>query len=189
MPTVAIVGNGRSRVFAPFTKRIPVWTMNNHAMLWKVTPAAMFEMHPDALTTARYDAEYRTWLKQPHDFPIYMHERQAEIPASVEYPLKEIRRYYGNVMEKGGHVIKDFYTTTPPYMLALALYLGYDRVELYGIDLDKEERQAHRDSVFYWIGYLRGVGVQVFIPEECVLADDALYPINTPPPVKRRQDS
>lgn len=182
--TVAIVGNGRSRVHAPHDDMsMDVWTMNNHAMLWSRRTTAVFEMHPDALTTDRYDSQYQQWLRQPHDFPIYMHQAIPEIPASVAYPLADIR--HGKFVQKGSRTIRNFYTTTPPYCLALALSLGYSRVELYGVDLDHEERQAHRDSVFFWLGIMGALGVEIYIPDDCALMDEWLYPINTPPPPKR----
>lgn len=185
LKAVAIVGNGRSRTSAPHDDQArDIWTMNNHAMLWEKRTTAVFEMHPDALTTDRdgYNDEYRAWLRQPHPFPIYMHDRHPEIPASVRFPYIPLTRLY-----KGELPIRDFYTTTPPYCLALAWHLGYERVELYGIDLDHEERQAHRDSVFFWIGYLLAKGIEIYVPEECPLVSEWLYPVNTPAPPKRQR--
>jgi len=184
--TVAIVGNGRSRTSAPHDDpKVDVWTMNNHAMLWQRRTTAVFEMHPDALTTGRdgYNDEYRAWLRQPHPFPIYMHEAQIEVPASVTYPLDRIQD--GGFVQKGRVNIRHFYTTTAPYCLALALHLKYERVELYGIDLDHEERQAHRDSVFFWLGILGARGVEIYMPEDCALMDEWIYPVNTPAPPRR----
>jgi len=185
MKTVAIVGNGRSRTSAPHDDPgRDIWTMNNHAMLWQRRTTAVFEMHPDALVTDRYDQEYKDWLRQPHPFPIYMHKAQAAIPASVDYPFHEI--HYSQFVTKGERTIQHFYTTTVPYMLALALNHAYRRVELYGVDLDHEERQAHRDSVFFWMGILGAYGVDIYMPDNCALMDEWLYPINTPRPPKRR---
>jgi hypothetical protein len=183
MRTVAIVGNGRTRDRAPHDDpKVDIWTMNNHAMLWQRRTTAVFEMHPDALTTDRYGEDYRTWLKQDHPFPIYMHDPHPEIPASVQYPRLPMIGIY-----KGRAPIRDFYTTTPPYCLALAYFLEYDRVELYGIDMDHEDRQAHRDSVFFWLGYLNAKGIEIYIPETSALMDPWLYPIDTPPPPRKRR--
>lgn len=179
--TVAIVGNGRTRVYAPHDNdRMHVWTMNNHAMLWNRRTTAVFEMHPDALTADRYDEQYRAWLRQPHPFPIYMHDVHPEIPASVQFPAVLLFN-----MHKGTRAIHHFFTTTTPYCLALALELGYTRVELYGLDMETEDRQAHRDSVFFWLGRLEAHGVDIYIPDECNLFDEWVYPINTPAPPKR----
>ena len=178
---VVIVGNGPSRVNAPHDGE--VWTMNNHCLLWDWQPTAVFEMHPDALVTDRYSPEYRHWLRQPHTFPIYMHKADPDIPASVTYPRQEI--YYGQFVTKGDRKIADFYSTTVPYMLALALHQGYRRVELWGVDLKATARQAHRDCVFFWMGILGAYGVDIYIPEESLLMNDWLYPMLAPPPEKR----
>jgi hypothetical protein len=186
MRTVAIVGNGRTRDQAPHDDMgLDIWTMNNHAMLWEKRTTAVFEMHPDAAVTDRYTPEYRHWLQLPHKFPIYMHEALPAVPASITYPLAYM--FYGREIQKGKRKVKHFYTTTPPYMLALALHLHYQRVELYGIDMENEERQAHRDSVFFWIGVLAASGVELYLPEESALMDEWLYPINTPPPPRKRR--
>lgn len=180
--TVAIVGNGPSRVHAPHGSN--AWTMNNHCLLWDFEPGAVFEMHPDALTTPRYDDTYRAWLRQPHPFPIYMHEAHPEIPASVTFPRQQIR--YGHFVKKGREMIKDFYSTTVPYMLALALHQGFERVELWGVDLKSYARQAHRDCVFFWLGILGAHGVEIYMPEDSLLMNEWLYPMLAPPPEKRR---
>jgi hypothetical protein len=181
MKTVAIVGNGRTRVYAPHDDpAIDIWTMNNHALLWKKRTTAVFEMHPDALTAERYDEQYKDWLRQPHDFPIYMHEVVPEIPASKKFPGEKIFLHFFNCIQKGDKYITDFYTTTPPYCMALAAHLGYTRVELYGIDMEHEERVQHRDSVFFWLGILTARGVQVYIPGSSTLMSQALYPFGLP---------
>ena len=182
MKTVVIVGNGPSRVRAPHDGE--VWTMNNHCLLWDWEPTAVFEMHPDALTAARYGQEYHAWLQQPHPFPIYMHQADPAIPASVTFPRDEI--HYGQFVEKGGRTIENFYSTTVPYMLALALHQGYRRVELWGVDLKTSARQSHRDCVFFWLGILGAHGVDIYIPEDSLLMEEWLYPMLAPPPEKRR---
>lgn len=81
------------------------------------------------------------------------------------YPLNEIINKYDS----------GFFTNTISYMLAYALYNEVDCVELYGVDLDGNyEHQSA--SVCYWIGYLRGKGVEVKIAESSPLCDtDFLY--------------
>ena len=177
MKTLVIVGNGRTRTSAPHDDLSrEIWTMNNHAMLWNRRTTAVFEMHSDALTANRYGEDYKDWLRQVHPFPIFMHEPQTEIPSSVRYPREEINAVFGKHLYKGKQLIQDFFTSTFPYTLALALHYGFKCVELYGVDLDKEERQSHRDSVFFWIGKATACDVDIFIPEKCVLYDETLYP-------------
>lgn len=178
MKTLAIVGNGRTRVYAPHEdKSIEVWTMNNHAFLWNRRTTAVFEMHPDVLTAKRYSDEYKEWLRQIHTFPIYMHDTHPDIPSSIRYPREGISAIFGRHLYKGVQAVRDFYTSTFPYALALALQHGYERIELYGVDLDKEERMQHRDCVFFWLGKATMLGVDISIPEECELYQEAVYPL------------
>lgn len=177
MKPLAIVGNGRTRTSAPHNDlNCDVWAMNNHPFLWQKRITALFEMHPDALTCNRYTDDYKQWLQQRHDFPIYMHDVHPDIPNSVQFPREDIAQYRGGLLQKGEKFIQDFYTSTFPYCLALALHLGYRRVELYGIDLDKEERVQHRDSVFFWLGILHVHQVEIVLPEKTPLMSEALYP-------------
>jgi hypothetical protein len=178
MKILAIVGNGRTRFFAPHDDHSrEIWTMNNHAMLWNRRTTAVFEMHPDALHTKRYDDQYKDWLRQPHPFPIYMHEPHAEIPSAIRYPREGVSAIFGRHLYRGGEAVRDFYTSTFPYMLALGLQHSYERIELYGVDLDKEERKQHRDSVFFWLGKATMLGVDITIPAECELYSAAIYPL------------
>lgn len=179
MKPLAIVGNGITRKGAPLgNPNYDVWTMNNHAYLWQKIPTAIFEMHPDAVGAERYDEGYKDWLKANRDIPVWMHERNPHIPASIPFPREEISGLWGGSLMKGDRYIQDFYTSTTPYMLALALFKGYSYIELYGIDLNKEERIQHRDCVFFWLGILSANNVEVVIPEDSPLIDgEALYPI------------
>lgn len=177
MRTLAIVGNGPTREGAPHDDpSYEVWAMNNHPFLWQKRITALFEMHPDALDTSRYADDYKDWLKQRHPFPIYMHRVHPDIPNSVQFPREDIAHYRGGLLQKGGRFIQDFYAESSTYMLALALHLGYQRVELYGIDLNKIEEKRRRDSVFFWLGILQAHGIDLALPEDSPLMDEALYP-------------
>lgn len=153
--------------------------MNNHAMLWEKRTDAVFELHDDALTTPRYDEAYKAWLRKRHAFPIFMLTPSEAIPSSIRFPLHEIYDVFGRGLLKGEAEVTNFYTSSIPYMIALALHYEYRRIELYGIELDKREEWAHhRDSVFFWLGKATGLGVDVWIPEESVLYQESVYPIN-----------
>lgn len=70
------------------------------------------------------------------------------------YPLDEIRKKFNC----------NYFTNTISYMLAYALYKGFDEIEIYGVDMnDKDEYINQRSSVMYWIGFARGKGVKVKI--------------------------
>lgn len=177
MKPLAIVGNGPTRTYAPHDDlTMDVWAMNNHPYLWQKRITALFEMHPDALDTNRYADDYKAWLKQRHDFPIYMHRVHQDIPNSVQFPREDIARYRGWLFLKGKTLIQDFYAETSAYMLALALHLGYRRIQLYGIDFDKITDQRRRDSVFFWLGILQANHIEITLHEDSPLLEESLYP-------------
>lgn len=99
------------------------------------------------------------------DIPVYMQEVDPLIPSSVRYPLEEIVGKW-----------RPYFTSTVPYMIALALHEGVDEIGLLGIYLNTtQEYQAHRPCVEYWLGVADGMGVEVWLPEGTDLAEAPLY--------------
>lgn len=187
MRPLAIVGNGPTRTGAPHANTdYDVWAMNNHAFLWEKRITTLFEMHPDALEAPHYQDGYKDWLRTNRDVEVVMHEIHPDIPASVKFPQEEIAALWGGAIWKGDKPIRDFYSNTFPYCLAYALHRNYSHIELFGIDLNKEERIEHRDSVFYWLGILAANDVKIILPAESPLMDDTLYPIRPFVPHKRK---
>jgi hypothetical protein len=180
MNELAIVGNGRTRVYAPHNnEQYDVWMMNNHALYAEKRLTAMFEMHPDALATDRYRQEYRDYLMQPHPFPIYTHGTMEHVPASQPYPLEQVTRAFGRNIHLGGREITEHFTSSFPYALALALLEGYPRIELYGIDLERgTEYTHHREALFFWLGIASHNGTTIIFPEQSELIQDHLYPFH-----------
>lgn len=177
---LAIVGRGKSRKYLEYQDDMDYWAFNDNAMS---VPAgrltAMFEMHGDLWTTERYNvvgAEgYRDWLKQRHGFPIFMHAADGLVPSSREYPLEAARQLCSHVLV-GGKSVRDFFTSSTPYALALAILSGYKRVEMWGIELDTgTEYEKARNSIFFWLGIAAGRGVEIALHESNRLFDAELY--------------
>jgi len=163
--TVAIIGRGKTRKYLEHRAGVDYWAFNDNAMTVPYL-TGMFEMHCDWETTERYNVigceGYRDWLKEPHPFPIWMHETSPLIPASFRYPLEAMPRM--------------FFTSTTPYALALAIYLGYRRIEMYGIEADKGyEYDFAREAIFYWMGRAEGAGTEIILHAENKLFDAPLY--------------
>lgn len=97
--------------------------------------------------------------------PVYMQEVDPLIPTSVRYPLGDITARW-----------RPYFTSTTPYMIALALHEGVDEIGLLGIYLNTTaEYRAHRPCVEYWLGVADGMGVRVVLPEGNDLATAPLY--------------
>lgn len=150
--------------------------MNDHPFLWEKPVTALFELHTNALEKERYSPEYREWLRQEHNFPIYMHTHDPEVPNCVPYPHNEIDFYHGELLYKGNEPIRNYLPESTPYMLALALHKGHKYIELYGIDHNKTKNLPRRDGVFFWLGILHAHSVKVVLPKESPLMSEHLYP-------------
>jgi len=91
--------------------------------------------------------------------PVYLMELMDDIERGVLYPIDDIIDKYG------GYLI-----CTSAYMLALAIYEGYQEIHLYGIDMAvTTEYFYQRPCMEYWIGLARGLGVKVVLPDNCPL--------------------
>jgi len=66
-------------------------------------------------------------------------------------PYKELVKEFGEV-----------FPSSISWMLAYALFLGYDDIELHGVDMmGVSEYAGQRDHLFYLIGVARGRGVKI----------------------------
>ncbi len=108
------------------------------------------------------DDRAKGWHGQPYT-PIYMQEHYEDIPASVAWPRAAINEWTTRMFGKEAEL--DYFTSTPGQMIATALYEGFGRIEVYGVDLLQTEEYAYqRPGAEYWIGLARGLGVEVLVP-------------------------
>ena len=123
----------------------------------------LYDMHPWELIqdphfyTKEYQQGHLDFLKSKHPYPIYMIEQYPEIPASVRYPIEEAKALAGRYLN---------FTSTFCYMAASAIMEGYDKWYVLGFDMDQgTEYEYQREEAFKWIGFARGYGVDIYIPE------------------------
>lgn len=169
MRTVAICGsNERSRDLAPWgDDTIEKWTFNEAcSQSWvKGKPGALFQLHAPPVyrnPRNRVDPKHWDWLQQPHDFPVYMRELDPDVPACVRYPFEELcNDLLGKWSWANGRAIP-FFTSTLAYALALAIYQKYDRMLLYGLELESNTEYTYqRDCLTFWTGLALGRGIEV----------------------------
>lgn len=59
-----------------------------------------------------------------------------------------------------------YFTNSVCYMIAMAIFEGYERIELYGVNqAGMFEYMEQRRGVEFWIGYALGRGIEVYINE------------------------
>lgn len=142
MKELIILAKGPSRMFCPFDAE--VWGVNQ-----------VCEMIPHEA------CERITRLFAFDNMPILIERMKATgIPicswqdyADEEYPYDEIVSRFGI----------DYFSNTIAYMIALAVYEGYERIRLYGVDMALEEYKREMPSVEFWLGVAVGQGIKVEI--------------------------
>lgn len=187
MRTVAIVGfSERTFKFLKDAHPDEIWTMN-HAVFCADFPRIdrLFELHHRdwyLRAEASKSKIYDDWLREKHTFPIYMQEEELNpelIPSGVRYPLEEICEALlpGLIKIIGGEETKlKYFTSSYAFMAALAIYEGFDRIELYGIDMDSNTEYGYQKACGeFWNGLALGKGIQVVIQEPCNLHTSPLY--------------
>lgn len=165
--TVALVGHSPStRMEAPFNDATAeIWTMND-AHHWIPRATRWFEIHHETVwrSEARRSPGYLDHLAR-FNGPIYMQTAWPEIPNSVAYPFRQMVERYGRV-----------FSSSFSWLFALAVAEGFARIEVYGCDLSSElEYIRQREATAWWIGYCRGLGIDVYLPMGCPLLSGPLY--------------
>lgn len=175
--SVAVVGGGPSRRYAPFLD--PSWEiwMFGRGKLAIPRVTRWFEMHSvEQLKRCRGDRKTKMWYAEYWQFlsqlksPVYMLKRHAEIPRSVAYPLEDAIDQFGRC-----------FTSSVSYIIALAIMEGCERIGLWGVDLsDKEEYIYQRPAVQYLLGAAKKRGITICLPKGCsLLVPDNPEPVET----------
>lgn len=181
MKTVAIVGSHtRTRDDVPWdNKDIDIWVFNEAASIgWPKRVDAVFQMHAEPVwknPLNRNNPEFPAWLREQHKYPLWMLDEYPEIPASKSYPLDEICDLYLPLLKKG-LIKQQFFTSTVAYTVALAMFQGYECIQLYGVEMASDtEYHYQRDGVFFWLGMALSHGIEIYIPEKSRLFSEPLY--------------
>ncbi len=86
------------------------------------------------------------------DTVVYMQEAYTDIVNSKAYPIKEIQERFGS----------DYFSSSISYAVALGIYQGYKKIEIYGVGLATDtEYRYQRDGFTFWVGIAKGCGVDV----------------------------
>jgi hypothetical protein len=113
-----------------------------------------------------------------------MQQHHDSIPASVPLPKEELNAYFADkVGGEKGLFAPDYYTSTISYMLAIACLQGRPVIHLYGIDLLQDEEYFYqRAGAEYLVGFARGMGAKVYIPEQSAMCKaNYVYGFTHPP--------
>ncbi len=156
--TVYVVGFAPSWADTPWEQSDShYWGMN---ALHKLAPDqkwnAWFQLHDIEEHHKEDMEEHIKWLvSQP--MPIYMWEEHVEkyqLPNAVPYPRELIVAKYGR-----------YFTNTVSWMIAYAIEAAFSKIGVYGVDMAQDSEYGNqRPSCEYFLGWARGVGIEIDIP-------------------------
>jgi hypothetical protein len=168
--TVVILGNyeGTRVLFDWQRTDCEIWALNemlsqsNPNERWIQRADAIFQLHAPPIWRNpgnRTDPGHYEWLKTQMEVPVYMQERYDDVPMSVKYPLDEVKAFLLSNFN-----VKDVFSSTLSYCMALAIHLGYEQIETYGIELGTESEYFHqREGFTFWAGLAVGRGIRTKI--------------------------
>lgn len=167
---LAIVGSHTdTRDMAPWNDpRVEIWCMNEAVTNgWAKRVDAIFQLHDQAIYTNPHNAGHWDWLQQPHDFPIYMQRVDPRVPASVAYPLDEVRQFFfGDAFTLAwpdASKPADYFTSSFAFAIALAIKeRRFAELHLYGVEMASgSEYEYQLQGVMFWLGVARGAGLRL----------------------------
>lgn len=201
MKTVRILGAARNVRETPGeTPGVEVWVANSPTTVMLRCPRAMnmwtrwFNLHSRAHMVGTYPAGFSYYQTATSERTIYFQKAQPDVPSSVTFPRKEIQARFAT--SKGPN---RYFTCSVCWMIALAIYERFERIELWGFELrDTKPGSAfawERPCVAYWIQQARAWGIEVFyqveverlyaagkmVPGDAETYDGPLYGYDTKP--------
>jgi hypothetical protein len=146
---------------APFKdESIEMWSLNEAYLFEPPRLDVLFELHDRLhVESAFRNTQHVEWLKKSK-IPVYMFKEYEDIPMSIAYPWEEIIGNYG-----------DYLTNGISEMLCLAMHMKYEEIYLYGVNMSLmqgfgAEYAAQKASCEFWLGWIRGAGIKLYIPRQ-----------------------
>lgn len=122
-----------------------------------------FDLHSAAFTPERHPDRWAWYQRQAK--PVYRWEQDPRLPSSVAYPKTAVQQYFasdGLERDFGGSL---------SWMLALAIYEGFDVIELFWCPHDDASHRKQVPSIRYWIGQARGRGIVVRVHGDSAITE------------------
>jgi len=137
------------------------------------------------------DPRHPEWLALEHNFPIYMQDTYEQVPSSEKYPLEAItEKFFSNMyavpVGKTERVAwldavkKGYFRSSFDYMCALALYEGFEHIEIWGFHMGSQSEYFYQATgVHFWLGVAQGLGVEITLAGASPILHGELYGYET----------
>ncbi len=166
----------------------PAWEIWSINQLYIAFPAIAehttrwFQIHPrQEYDMAVRDLKHHQWMAEQKNFPIYMQEKEPDIPMAIPFPKDEILTAFP----------RKYFTNSISWEIALAILEGFEEIHVYGIDMSQDQEYSEqRPSVEYFIGWADALGIKVRIPPQSDLCKTVwLYPFEDDAPMRQKIDA
>lgn len=147
LKTVRICGTAQNaRELPPHSETgVEVWVANNPTVILLRCPQAMkiwtrwFNLHSKSHIISTYPSGWHYYRTSGR--PIYLQKIDTDTPTSIAFPREAIQNTFAT--KRGPN---RYFTCSVCWMLALAIYEGFERIELWGFEL----RDTKPNSAFAW---------------------------------------
>ncbi len=163
MKKIAIVGGSpSSENLAPFADESwQIWVHGNQFdRHQRRRVSRIFEIHDDL---SEHPPQYAKWIADKQIPMIVGRLFPIQAPHITVFPFDDANQLMGEHL-----------TSTPAYMMALAILEGATDIGIYGVDMavDSHEYFYQRPAMYAWIAYAKALGIVVTIPKESSLFVD-----------------
>jgi len=171
---VCIVGGApSSKDLAPIDDpEWKIWILGSRSSLYGKVDK-IFEMHDNVKD--RYEAD--------------INKNGSPLVVGKGSPLDgEVFPYYEEAAKVFGDKCCPYLTSSLSYMMVYAIFAGAEQIMIVGVDMsiDESEYFRQRPCMEAWIGYARGKGIKVTLPDVCpMIRTKYLYGSNESKPVDR----
>lgn len=166
MKKVAIVGaQADTRDNAPYEdKSYEIWSFADWiCSAWLKRCTGLLEIHsPRNYMNHPRTPEYWDML-QTVEYPVWMYPvADPKVPGAIEYPLQGVLDLVSSGKQKG-ESIKPL-NCSVAYAIGLAVFLEYDVIDVYGVELNTTSEYMHQKGHFaFWNGVTVGRGIELNI--------------------------
>jgi len=129
-----------------------------------------FEIHNIKDSPSKQNKTHQEFLKTMK-LPLVTQQHWDEYPTSLGFPRAQIKNKIDEsfIIDDIGGKYTD-YSNQISWMIALAIYMGYEEIHIYGVDMAANtEYNFQRASCQFFIGLAAGLGIKLLIPNSSEL--------------------
>jgi hypothetical protein len=134
-----------------------IWVLGNRLDKYKGKRVTrVFEIHDKCIE--EHGPQYPNWLVS-QGYPVVVGQGFPIRAENVQFfPFEEVEGFFG----------RTYLTSSTAYMMALAILEGAKEIGVYGSDMSVDDHEYfwQRPCLEAWIGFARGRGIKVHIPEQ-----------------------